>query len=158
MMRLSREDPNCSITELQNYRVTELPNNRKGKFTMKKIISTNQAPSAVGPYSQAVKVNGILFISGQIPIDPSTGSINVDDISLQTEQVLKNIGAILDEAGYSYSDVVKCTCLLDDMANFKAMNEVYARYFTSEQPARAAFGVVSLPLGVKIEIEAIAIK
>ena len=125
---------------------------------MKKIISTNQAPSAVGPYSQAVEANGILFISGQIPIDPSTGSINVEDISLQTEQVLKNIGAILEEAGYSYSHVVKCTCLLDDMANFKAMNEVYARYFTSEQPARAAFGVVSLPLGVKIEIEAIAIK
>ena len=125
---------------------------------MKTIISTNQAPGAVGPYSQAVEANGLLFISGQIPINPDTGTIIGDDISLQTEQVLENIGAILKEAGYSYSDVVKCTCLLDDMADFKAMNEVYARFFTSAQPARAAFGVVSLPMGVKVEIEAIAIK
>jgi len=125
---------------------------------MKTIISTNQAPGAVGPYSQAVEANGMLFVSGQIPINPDTGTIIGDDISLQTEQVLENIGAILEEAGYSYSDVVKCTCLLDDMANFKAMNKVYARFFTSDQPARAAFGVVSLPMGVKVEIEAIAVK
>lgn len=125
---------------------------------MKTIISTDQAPSAIGPYSQAVEANGILFISGQIPIDPSRGTIVADNISMQTEQVLQNIGAILEEAGYSYSDVVKCTCLLDDMANFKEMNEVYSRYFTREQPARAAYGVVSLPLGAMIEIEAIAIK
>ncbi len=125
---------------------------------MKTIISTDQAPAAVGPYSQAVEANGMLFISGQIPINPENGSIIGKDISLQTEQVLENMGAILKEAGYSYSDVVKCTCLLDDMANFKAMNEVYARYFTKEKPARAAYGVVSLPLGVKIEIEAIAVK
>jgi len=125
---------------------------------MKTIISTNQAPGAVGPYSQAVEANGMLFVSGQIPINPDTGTIIGDDIAIQTEQVLENIGAILEEAGYSYSDIVKCTCLLDDMANFKAMNEVYARFFTSDQPARAAFGVVSLPMGVKIEIEAIATK
>ena len=125
---------------------------------MKTIISTDQAPSAVGPYSQAVEMNGILFVSGQVPINPQTGKVDSDDIQLQTEQVLINIGEILEEAGYSYSDVVKCTCLLDDMNNFKAMNEVYARFFTKEQPARAAFGVVSLPLGVKIEIEAIAMK
>lgn len=125
---------------------------------MKTIISTNQAPGAVGPYSQAVEANGMLFISGQIPINPATGTIIGDDIQMQTEQVLENIGAILMEAGYSYSDIVKCTCLLDDMANFKAMNEVYARYFTQDKPARAAFGVVSLPLGVKIEIEATAVK
>ena len=125
---------------------------------MKTIISTDQAPSAVGPYSQAVEANGMLFISGQIPINPETGTVVGDDIQEQTEQVMENLGAILEEAGYSYSDVVKCTCLLVDMANFKAMNEVYARYFTREQPARAAFGVVSLPLGVKIEIEAIAAK
>lgn len=125
---------------------------------MKTIISTDQAPSAVGPYSQAVEANGMLFISGQIPINPATGTIVGDDIQLQTEQVLENLGAILEEAGYSYTDVIKCTCLLDDMNNFKAMNEVYARYFTVEQPARAAFGVVALPLGVKIEIEAIAAK
>ena len=125
---------------------------------MKTIISTDQAPSAVGPYSQAVEANGMLFISGQIPINPATGTIIGDEIQLQTEQVMENLGAILEEAGYSYADVVKCTCLLDDMNNFKAMNEVYARYFTNEQPARAAFGVVKLPLGVKIEIEAIAAK
>lgn len=125
---------------------------------MKTIIVTDQAPAAVGPYSQAVEVNGMLFISGQIPIDPQKGVIVEGDIQAQTEQVLENIGAILKEAGYGYSDVVKCTCLLDDMNNFKAMNEVYARYFTKEQPARAAFGVVSLPLGVGVEIEAIAVK
>ncbi len=125
---------------------------------MKTIISTDQAPSAVGPYSQAVEANGMLFISGQIPLNPANGAIVGDDIHGQTEQVMENLGAILEEAGYSYSDVVKCTCLLDDMDNFKAMNEVYARYFTSEQPARAAFGVVKLPLGVKIEIEAVAAK
>ncbi len=125
---------------------------------MKAIISTDQAPSAVGPYSQAVEVNGMLFVSGQIPINPATGVVIGGEIHEQTEQVMENLGAILEEAGYSYSDVVKCTCLLDDMANFKAMNEIYARYFTTDQPARAAFGVVSLPLGVKIEIEAIAVK
>ena len=125
---------------------------------MKNIIATDQAPAAVGPYSQAVEVNGMLFISGQIPIDPDSGKIVEGDIQAQTDQVMKNIGAILLEAGYSYSDVVKCTCLLDDMDNFKAMNEVYARYFTKDQPARAAFGVVSLPLGVMIEIETIAVK
>ena len=125
---------------------------------MKTIISTNQAPSAVGPYSQAVEFNNLLFISGQVPVSPSTGQVIDGDISAQIEQVLENIGAILDEAGYSYKDVLKCTCLLDDMDNFRAMNEVYARYFTTEQPARAAFGVVKLPLGVKIEIEAIAAK
>lgn len=125
---------------------------------MKTIISTEQAPQAVGPYSQAVEANGFLFISGQIPINPATGVLIDGDIKEQTEQVMQNMAAILDEAGYSFMDVVKCTCLLDDMNNFKAMNEVYARYFTSEQPARAAFGVVKLPLGVMIEIEAIAAK
>ncbi|MBT3242503.1 MAG: RidA family protein [Bacteroidetes bacterium] len=125
---------------------------------MKTIISSDQAPAAVGPYSQAVEANGFLFISGQIPIDPSTGLVVEGDISIQTEQVMENIGAILDEAGYSYKDVVKCTCLLEDMENFKAMNTVYSKYFITEQPARAAFGVVKLPLGVMIEIEAIAAK
>ena len=125
---------------------------------MKTIISTDQAPGAVGPYSQAVEANGMLFVSGQIPLNPDTGTIVGDDIASQTEQVLENMGAILEEAGYSYLDVVKCTCLLNDMGNFKDMNEVYARYFTRDQPARAAFGVVSLPMGVLIEIEAIAAK
>lgn len=125
---------------------------------MKTIISTNQAPQAVGPYSQAVEANGFLFISGQIAINPATGLVVDGGIREQTEQVMLNMGAILDEAGYSYRDVVKCTCLLDNMDNFKAMNEVYANYFISEQPARAAYGVSKLPLGVMVEIEAIAVK
>ena len=116
------------------------------------------APAAVGPYSQAVEAGGTLYISGQIPLDPETGSIVTGGISQQTEQVMKNIGAILKEAGYGFENVVKSTCLLSDMANFKAMNEVYASYYPSEQPARAAFAVKELPLGVLIEIESIAIK
>jgi 2-iminobutanoate/2-iminopropanoate deaminase len=125
---------------------------------MKRIISTPNAPKAVGPYSQAVEAGNMLFVSGQIPIDPATGAIVEGGITEQTQQVLKNIGAILAEAGYDYSNVVKCTCLLDDMNNFKAMNEVYASYFTNQPPARAAFGVVKLPLGVMVEIEAIAVR
>ena len=125
---------------------------------MKRIINTDKAPKAVGPYSQAVEANGILFISGQIPIDPSTGKIIEGGIAEQTEQVLKNIGAILEEAGLSFKNVVKCTCLLNDMDNFVAMNQVYAKYFTEEMPARAAYGVVKLPLGVMVEIESIAVR
>lgn len=125
---------------------------------MKKVIHTGKAPKAVGPYSQAIEMNGMLFISGQIPIDPATGTIVEGGIAVQTEQVMKNIGAILAEAGYTYKDVVKSTCLLDDMANFAAMNEVYATYYPENPPARAAYGVVRLPLGVMIEIETIAMK
>jgi len=125
---------------------------------MKRIIKTDDAPAAIGPYSQSVEVNNTLYISGQIPIDPKTGKVVDGGIIEQTEQVLKNIGAILKEAGYSYSDVVKSTCLLSDMANFKAMNEVYATYYPSEAPARAAFAVKDLPLGVLVEIETIAAK
>lgn len=122
---------------------------------MKRIIATTDAPGAVGPYSQAVEANGFLFISGQIPLIPGTTDIP-EGITAQTKQVMENIGGILRAAGYEYSDVVKCTCLLSDMENFKAMNEVYGTYFTTNPPARAAFGVVKLPLGVLIEIEAIA--
>jgi 2-iminobutanoate/2-iminopropanoate deaminase len=125
---------------------------------MKKVIHTEKAPKAVGPYSQAIENNGTLFISGQIPIDPATGKIVEGGIQAQTEQVMKNIGAILAEAGYSFDDVVKSTCLLDDMDNFAAMNEVYATYYPENPPARAAFGVVKLPLGVMVEIETIAMK
>ncbi|MFP4470306.1 MAG: RidA family protein [Bacteroidales bacterium] len=125
---------------------------------MKKIIYTKQAPNAVGPYSQAIEKNGMLFISGQVPINPATGSIVEGGIQEQTEQVMKNIGAILNEAGYSFDDVVKSTCLLSDMDNFKAMNEVYAKYYPQNPPARAAYGVVKLPLGVLVEIETIAMK
>lgn len=125
---------------------------------MKKIVQTDKAPAAVGPYSQAVEVNGTLYVSGQVPLDPEIGSIVEGGIREQTEQVMKNIGVILDTAGYEFKDVVKCTCLLSDMSNFKGMNEVYARYYPENQPARAAFAVRELPLGVLIEIETVAVK
>ncbi len=125
---------------------------------MKQIIETQNAPSAVGPYSQAVMTNGMLFISGQVPLNPETGKLVEADISEQARQVLENIGSILKEAGYSYADIVKTTCLLSDMSDFKSMNEVYATYFPEKQPARAAFAVKELPLGALIEIEAVAIK
>lgn len=125
---------------------------------MKKIISTPHAPAAIGPYSQAIEANGTLYISGQIPIDPATGKIVEGGIKEQAEQVMKNIGAILEAAGYSFSDVVKSTCLLSDMANFGAMNEVYGSYYKTDPPARAAFAVKTLPLNVMVEIETIAVK
>lgn len=124
---------------------------------MKKIVFTEKAPKAIGPYSQAVEINGTLYISGQVPVNPETGNIP-EGIQAQTEQVMKNIGAILDEAGYTFNDVVKSTCLLSDMDNFKAMNEVYGSYYKVNPPARAAYGVVKLPLGALIEIETIAVK
>jgi len=125
---------------------------------MKKIISTTAAPGAIGPYSQAVEINGTLYVSGQVAMDPATGKIVEGGIKEQTTQVMKNIKAILLAAGYSLSDVVKSTCLLADMSDFKAMNEVYAMFYTSDQPARAAFAVKGLPLGALIEIETIAVK
>lgn len=123
----------------------------------KKIIYTEKAPKAIGPYSQAVEANGTLYISGQVPVNPETGKMP-EGIKEQTEQVMKNIGAILSAAGYSFENVVKSTCLLSDMANFQAMNEVYGNYYKENAPARAAFGVVQLPLGALIEIETIAVK
>ena len=125
---------------------------------MKKIIHTSNAPAAIGPYSQAVETNGMLFISGQVAIDPETGKVVEGGITGQTEQVMKNIGAILREAGYDFSDVIKSTCLLSDMSNFVAMNAVYGRYYPDNPPARAAFAVKELPLGVLVEIETIAAK
>ena len=122
---------------------------------MKKIIATDKAPAAVGPYSQAVLVNGLLFVSGQIPVNPADGSV-AESIEDQSHQALKNVGAILAEAGLSYEDVVTTTVLLADIADFKAMNAVYAEYFTADKPARACFQVAALPLGVKVEIEVIA--
>jgi len=123
---------------------------------MKKIIKSENAPKSIGPYSQAVEINGMLFISGQIPLDPATSQVVEGGIAEQTEQVMKNIGAILTEAGYTFADVVKSTCLLSDMNNFAAMNAVYGKYYTENPPARAAYGVVKLPLGVLVEIETIA--
>lgn len=125
---------------------------------MKKIIHSEKAPKAVGPYSQAVQTGNLLFISGQIPLNAETGKVVEGGISEQTHQVLKNMGYILREAGYDFNDVVKCTVLLDNMDNFAPMNEVYGQYFTNNAPARAAYGVVRLPLGVMVEIECIASK
>jgi 2-iminobutanoate/2-iminopropanoate deaminase len=125
---------------------------------MKKIIATTKAPGAIGPYSQAVEANGMLFISGQIPIDPAVGKIVEGDITAQTEQVMKNIGAILEAAGYSFANVVKSTCLLSDMSDFAAMNAVYGKYYQHDAPARAAYAVKGLPMNVMVEIETIAVK
>ncbi len=125
---------------------------------MKKVIFTENAPKAIGPYSQAIEINGQLFISGQVPVDPATSKVVEGGIIAQTEQVMKNIEAILNEAGYSFADVVKSTCLLSDMANFAAMNEVYGKYYAENPPARAAFAVKELPLGVLVEIETLAVK
>ena len=124
---------------------------------MKTVIATSNAPKAVGPYSQAIEVNGTLYISGQIPVVPADGSVP-ESIEEQTRQSLKNIGAILEEAGMSYGNVVKTTVLLDDIRNFAAANAVYAEFFTEDKPARACFQVAALPMGVKIEIEAIAVR
>jgi len=125
---------------------------------MKKIIKTQNAPAAIGPYSQAVEAGNTLYISGQIPINPATGKLVDGGIKEQTQQVMKNIGTILEAAGYSYQNVVKSTCLLANMDDFKEMNEVYGSIYSENPPARAAYGVVKLPMGALIEIETVAVK
>lgn len=124
---------------------------------MKEIISTAKAPAAIGPYSQAVKAGGMLYVSGQLPIDPSTGEFAASDIEGQTRQCLENLKAILTQAGCGPDSVVKATVLLADIGDFGAMNRVYSEYFTDACPARAAFAVKDLPKGAKVEIEAIAV-
>lgn len=123
---------------------------------MKNIIHTDNAPKAIGPYSQAVMAGGMLFVSGQIPINPQTGELSTADISEQTKLVMDNIGAILKAAGLSYENIVKTTCLLADINDFAAMNKVYAEYFPMNPPARSAFAVKDLPKGARLEIEVIA--
>lgn len=122
---------------------------------MKKIIATNNAPAAIGPYSQAVDLNGTLFISGQIPVNPATGEMP-QGIEAQTRQVLKNIGVILEADGLTYNDVVKTTVMIANMADFAAMNAVYAEFFTQDKPARVCFQAAALPKNALVEIEAIA--
>lgn len=125
---------------------------------MKQAISTNKAPGAIGPYSQAIKVGNFLYVSGQIPVDPATGAFAGDTAGTQTVQSLENVQAILTEAGYTMADVVKATVFLADMADFAAMNEVYTTYFTEPYPARAAVAVKTLPKNALVEIEVIAYK
>ena len=122
---------------------------------MKKIIATNGAPAAIGPYSQAVELNGTLFISGQIPVNPATGEMP-QGIEAQTRQVLKNIGAILEADGLTYNDVVKTTVMIANMADFAAMNAVYAEFFTADKPARVCFQAAALPKNALVEIETVA--
>ncbi len=118
-------------------------------------VSTEKAPAAIGPYSQAVKCGGLLFTSGQIPINPASGNVEAADIKGQTEQVMKNLGEVLRAAGTSYEKAVKTTCFLQNMEDFAAFNEVYAKYFT-EKPARSCVAVKALPKGVLCEVEVIA--
>ena len=125
---------------------------------MNQPIYTPNAPAAIGPYSQAMQTGNMLFVSGQIPIDPASGEFAGTDIATQTNQSLTNIKNILAAAGYTLNDVVKTTVLLADIADFAAMNAVYAEYFTENKPARAAFAVKDLPRGALVEIEAIAAK
>lgn len=125
---------------------------------MKKVISTNNAPAAIGPYSQAIEVNGTIYASGQIPINSATGEFVSGGIKEQTEQVFKNIKAILNEAGLSTDNIVKTTVLLADIADFTAMNEVYEAQFSGTFPARSAFAVKDLPKGALVEIEVIAVR
>ena len=120
------------------------------------IIATEKAPGAIGPYSQAYEVNGVIYTSGQIPVDPATGNI-AEGIAAQAEQSCKNVGAILEAAGSGYDKVVKTTCFLAEIADFAAFNEVYAKYFTSK-PARSCVAVKDLPKGVLCEVEAIGVK
>lgn len=125
---------------------------------MKEIIMTEKAPSAIGPYSQAVAAGGFIYVSGQLGIDSASKKFKGETVEEQTEQALKNAKAILAEKGYTLNDVIKTTVLLDDIDDFKKMNEVYAQFFTNDCPARAAFEVANLPLRAKVEIELIAHK
>ena len=123
---------------------------------MKEIISTNTAPAAIGPYSQAVKAGNLLFVSGQIPLDPATGNLVEGDVTVQAKRVFENVKAILTEAGATFDDVVKTTVFLKDMNDFVEMNRIYQTFFQTDCPARSAIQVCRLPKDVLVEIEAIA--
>jgi 2-iminobutanoate/2-iminopropanoate deaminase len=123
---------------------------------MREIISTDQAPKAIGPYSQAVVSNGVAYLSGQIPLDPGTGQLVEGDIAAQTERVLQNLRAVLEACGASMESVLKTTVFLKDMADFPKMNEIYTRYFATNPPARSTVQAARLPRDVSVEIDAIA--
>ncbi|HWR39589.1 MAG TPA: RidA family protein [Patescibacteria group bacterium] len=123
---------------------------------MKKVVNTDQAPAAIGPYSQAIKAGGFLFVSGQIPVDPATGDVVPGDVAAQTKQVLENITAILKSENISLANVVKTAVFLTDMNDFQMVNQVYGEYFSTDAPARGCVQVARLPKDVSVEIEAIA--
>lgn len=123
---------------------------------MKEIINSDQAPAPIGPYSQAIKFGNTLYVSGQIPIDQSSGNMIDNSIEAETEQVMKNLGFILEEAGLTFSNVLKCSIFVSDMGNFSRINEIYGRYFTDNPPARETVEVSGLPKGVNVEISCIA--
>src|SRR6267378_5093988 len=124
---------------------------------MKKIISTKEAPAAVGPYSQAVRIGSTIYCAGQIPLDPKSGQIVPGDVGAQTRRVLENIAAVLKAEGLSFQNIVKTTIFLTDLADFQTVNEIYASYFKKEPPARSTVQVPALPKGARVEIEAIAV-
>ena len=128
---------------------------QKWSKIMRKKVSTDKAPAAIGPYSQGIIAGNVLYASGQIPIDPATGNIKGEDIVEQAEQVMKNVGAVLEEAGYNYEDVVKTICFLADMADFAAFNGVYEKYFTGK-PARSCVAVKQLPKDALCEVAVVA--
>ena len=127
-------------------------------MAIKEVLHTDLAPAAVGPYSQAIAANGFVFTSGQVPIDPKEGKIVATTIEEQTEQVMHNIGALLEASGLTFANVVKTTCFLADLNDFAAFNAVYAKYFPNEAPARSCFAVAGLPKGAKLEVETICVK
>jgi 2-iminobutanoate/2-iminopropanoate deaminase len=124
---------------------------------MKKIINTPKAPKPIGPYNQAVMSGNMLFVSGQVPVNPANGEIARGDVKEQTRQVMENLGAILTEAGLNYSHIVKCSIFISDMKDFPIINEVYGKYFDDQAPARETVQVAGLPLGVDVEISCVAI-
>ncbi|WP_027340809.1 Rid family detoxifying hydrolase [Halonatronum saccharophilum] len=125
---------------------------------MKRIINTDKAPAAIGPYSQATEMNGTLFVSGQIPINPETGELIKGDVKAETRRVMENLSAVLKEAGYGFEDVMKAEVFIDDMGKFGEVNQVYGEYFKENPPARACVQVARLPKGVQVEISLIAMK
>ena len=141
--------------KLINSQTYKLTNSQT--YKLMKAINTKNAPAAIGPYSQAIEVNGFVYTSGQLPIDPATGEFAGSDIKSQAEQSLKNVKAILEEAGLTMKNVVKTTVFLADMADFAAMNEVYSTYFSEPYPARSAVAVKTLPKGALVEIECVAV-
>ena len=127
-------------------------------MAIKKVLYTALAPEAVGPYSQAIASNGIIYTSGQIPVNPATGKVEATTIEAQTEQVMENLHIVLAQGGVAFDRVVKTTCFLADMNDFEAFNRVYAKYFPENPPARSCVEVSTLPMGIKLEIEAIAVQ